>query len=198
MYEIFYNTAVGNLILICAGAIPGYWVTVATVDTIGRKPIQLGGFILLTIIFIIIGFAYDPLKKAHNGLLAFYILAQFFFNFGPNATTFIVPGECFPTRYRSTSHGFSAASGKVGAIIAQCVFGPLVHKGAPAGSSDTPWLKHVMEIFALFMLCGCFTSLLIPETKRKTLEELSGEDHQAHSLSSIESNPAKAAEEGKV
>jgi PHS family inorganic phosphate transporter-like MFS transporter len=32
-----------------------------------------------------------------------------------------------------------------------------------------------MEIFALFMLCGCFTTLLIPETKRKTLEQLAGE-----------------------
>jgi hypothetical protein len=33
-----------------------------------------------------------------------------------------------------------------------------------------------MQIFALFMLCGLFTSLLIPETKRKTLEELAGEN----------------------
>ena len=94
---------------------------------------------------------------------------------GPNATTFIVPGECFPTRYRSTSHGISAASGKVGAIVAQTVFGPLRQRGAPAGSTASPWLNHVMEIFALFMLCGCLTTLLIPETKRKTLEELAGE-----------------------
>ncbi|OAP61443.1 phosphate:H+ symporter [Fonsecaea erecta] len=173
VYEIFYNTAVGNLIIVCAGAIPGYWVTVATVDTIGRKTIQLMGFILLTIIFIIIGFAYSHLHE--GGLLALYVLAQFFFNFGPNATTFIVPGECFPTRYRSTSHGISAASGKVGAIVAQTVFGPLRTKGHPTKSNPSPWLNHVMEIFALFMLCGCFTTLLIPETKRKTLEELAGE-----------------------
>ncbi|KAI9845681.1 MAG: Inorganic phosphate transporter pho84, partial [Thelocarpon superellum] len=26
-YEIFYRTAVGNLIIVCAGSIPGYWVT---------------------------------------------------------------------------------------------------------------------------------------------------------------------------
>ncbi|KAK2801795.1 acid phosphatase pho5 [Onygenales sp. PD_10] len=175
MYEVFYHTATGNLILVCAGAIPGYWVTVATVDTLGRKPIQIMGFVMLTILFIIIGFAYDVLIKSNNGLLALYVLAQFFFNFGPNSTTFIVPGECFPTRYRSTSHGLSAASGKVGAIIAQCVFGPLVHRGAKPGSSETPWLKHVMQIFALFMLCGLFTTFLIPETKRKTLEELAGE-----------------------
>jgi PHS family inorganic phosphate transporter-like MFS transporter len=32
-----------------------------------------------------------------------------------------------------------------------------------------------MQICSLFMLCGFFTSLLIPETKWKTLEELVGE-----------------------
>lgn len=36
-------------------------------------------------------------------------------------------------------------------------------------------MDHVLEIYALFMLLGCLTTLLIPETKRKTLEELSGE-----------------------
>lgn len=176
MYEVFRRTAVGNLILVCAGAIPGYWVSVATIDTLGRKPIQLMGFTILTILFIIIGFAYNHLSG--HALLALYVLAQFFFNFGPNSTTFIVPGECFPTRYRSTSHGFSAASGKVGAIIAQVVFGPLRTRGAKPGATGraaSPWLDHVMEIFALFMLCGIFTTFLIPETKRKTLEELAGE-----------------------
>ena len=82
MYKYFYNNAVGNLILVCAGAIPGYWVTVATVDTVGRKPIQFMGFILLTIIFVVIGFAYHHLEKHTGGLMALYVLAQFFFNFG--------------------------------------------------------------------------------------------------------------------
>lgn len=176
MYETYYNTAVGNLIITCAGAIPGYWVSVATIDTLGRKPIQLGGFVILTILFIVIGFAYNVLSS--HALLALYVIAQFFFNFGPNSTTFIVPGECFPTRYRSTSHGISAGTGKLGAIIAQCVFGPLRTRGALPGASGaaaSPWLNHVMQIFALFMFCGILTSFLIPETKRKTLEELAGE-----------------------
>nr|POE96903.1 repressible high-affinity phosphate permease [Quercus suber] len=176
MYEVFYNISVGNLILVCAGAIPGYWVTVALVDTIGRKPIQLFGFAILTVLLCIMGFAYGPIGE--KGLLACYVLTQFFFNFGPNATTFIVPGECFPTRYRSTSHGLSAASGKVGAIIAQVLIGPLRTRGANTAvptSNQSPWLNHVLEIFALFMLLGCFTTLLIPETKRLTLEQLAGE-----------------------
>lgn len=133
VYEIYRRTAIGNLILVCAGAIPGYWVSVALIDTVGRKPIQIMGFTILTILFVIIGFAYNVLSG--HVLLALYVLAQFFFNFGPNSTTFIVPGECFPTRYRSTSHGFSAASGKVDAIIAQVVFGPLRTHGARPGAT---------------------------------------------------------------
>lgn len=172
VYEIYHNTSVGNLIIVCAGAIPGYWVTVALVDTVGRKPIQLMGFVLLTILFCVMGFGYHVIGT--NGLLAIYVLCQFFFNFGPNSTTFIVPGECFPTRYRSTSHGISAASGKVGAIIAQVLIGPLRTRGATADNAS-PWINHVIQIFALFMLLGCFTTLLIPETKRKTLEQLAGE-----------------------
>ncbi|KIH90112.1 MFS transporter, PHS family, inorganic phosphate transporter [Sporothrix brasiliensis 5110] len=172
-YEYLYNTAIGNLIIVLAGAVPGYWFAVATIDTVGRKPLQLGGFAILTVLFIGMGFGYKHLSS--GGLLAIYVLAQFFFNFGPNTTTFIVPGECFPTRYRSTSHGISAASGKIGSIIGQGAIAPLRTRGATS-TNTAPWLDHVLEIYALFMLLGCFSTLLIPETKRKTLEELSGED----------------------
>ena len=65
-------------------------------------------------------------------------------------------------------------------------------------------MDHVLEIYALFMLLGCFTTLLIPETARKTLEELSGEDDfavtgrlgsvSAHDrANSNEDEPVKAA-----
>lgn len=199
LYEVLRRTAVGSIIIVCAGAIPGYWVTVATVDIIGRKPIQIMGFVVLTILFCIIGFAYHQLPA--NALLALYVLSQFFFNFGPNATTFIVPGECFPTRYRSSGHGISAAAGKVGSIIAQVSIGSLRTRGATA-SDPSPWLDHVMQIYALFMLLGIGTSLLIPETKRKTLEELSGEEPaaavalvQMHQHSSSQGSVEKRHEE---
>ncbi|OTA69442.1 phosphate permease [Hypoxylon sp. EC38] len=175
-YHYMYNTAIGNLIIVLAGAVPGYWVSVATLDTLGRKTIQMGGFIILTILFVIMGFAYYHMSS--NGLLAIYVLAQFFFNFGPNMTTFIVPGEVFPTRYRSTSHGISAASGKIGSIIGQGAISILRTRGG-THDNPNPWMDHVLEIYALFMLLGVFTTLFIPETKRKTLEELSGEDQPA-------------------
>ncbi len=38
------------------------------------------------------------------------------------------------------------------------------------------YVNHVLEIFALFMLTGVGSTLLIPETKGLSLEQLSGED----------------------
>ena len=134
----------GNIILSVAGLIPGYWVAVATIDTLGRKTIQIGGFLVLTVIFCVLGFGFYQIPS--GGLVALVCLANFFSNFGPNTTTFIVPGECFPTRYRSTGHGISAASGKMGAIISQALIGPLRNNGGPDA-----FMNHVMQIFALFM-----------------------------------------------
>ncbi|KAI1775167.1 phosphate permease [Hypoxylon cercidicola] len=176
LYSILFNGAVGTIILVVAGSLPGYWTAILTIDSIGRKSLQIIGFVILTIIFCVLGFLYNSLSK--GALLALYVVANYFFNFGPNTTTFIVPGECFPTRYRSSGHGLSAAMGKVGAIVAQVISLPLLTKDAPnpcAGKACTPWLDRLMQIFALFMLCGTFSSLLIPETKGCTLEELAGE-----------------------
>jgi len=47
---------------------------VATCGTIGRKRIQLGGFVILTIVFVIMGFAYNHISS--HGLLGLYVVAQ--------------------------------------------------------------------------------------------------------------------------
>ncbi|KAK7035373.1 hypothetical protein VNI00_011904 [Paramarasmius palmivorus] len=176
VYDNLKNICVGNLILSAAELIPGYWVSFLFIDSWGRKPIQLMGFSVLTVLFIIMGFGYDALIKTESAKKAFvflYCLANFFQNFGPNTTTFIVPGEAFPTRYRSTAHGISAGSSKLGAIIAQVGFARLKDIGG-----TNKFVKHILEIFALFMLTGIFSTLLIPETKGKSLEELSNEDQE--------------------
>ncbi|KAH7884621.1 major facilitator superfamily domain-containing protein [Phlebopus sp. FC_14] len=183
IYQNLYNVCVGNIILSVAGLIPGYWASFLVIDHWGRKPIQLMGFILLTILFVIMGFAYDKLTATTAGTNAFvflYCLTNFFQNFGPNTTTFIVPGEAFPTRYRSTAHGISAASGKLGAIVAQLGFGQLVNIGG-----TNKFVQHIMEIFAFFMLTGIFSTLLLPETKQKTLEDLSNEEQEGYVTGTI-------------
>jgi len=194
VYENLFSNAIGNLIIVCAGSLPGYWLSVVFIDMTGRRIMQIGGFAILTVLFCIIGFAYNSLSQ--GALLALYILVQLFFSFGPNSTTFIVPGECFPTRYRSTGHGLSAAGGKIGATVAQIMALTLDSKDAPPncnGRDCYPWVSHLMEIFAGFMLCGVLISLLIPETKHRTLEELAGEKplYKTHNSSRVASSGSK-------
>ncbi|KAJ7231967.1 major facilitator superfamily domain-containing protein [Mycena rebaudengoi] len=175
IYTSLKNICVGNLILSLAGLIPGYWVAFLFIDSWGRKPIQLMGFTILAITFIGMGFGYDKLVATAAGRKTFvflYCLINFFQNFGPNTTTFIIPGEIFPTRYRSTAHGIAAASGKLGAIVAQVAF----FKLDPGSSNSSASVKHILEIFAFFMLTGIASTLLLPETKGKSLEELSNEN----------------------
>jgi uncharacterized membrane protein len=55
--------------------------------------------------------------------------------------------------------------------------------------------SHLMQIFALFMLIGFFLSWLIPETKGKTLEELSGENEEDELRRQAEVNQRQREEE---
>ncbi|KAF9528076.1 phosphate transporter [Crepidotus variabilis] len=194
-FEYLKGIAVGNLLVVAAGQIPGYWASFIFIDSWGRKPLQYMGFIALAIIFLVLGFGYDALQKtppAQAAFMFFYILANFFFNFGPNVTTFVVPGEVFPTRYRATAHGLSAASGKLGAVIAQIIF----HLKPPksnaefdygSGTADTTAIKTSLQVFAFVMLSGAAATYLLPEPKGKSLEELSNEDQKTFVHGSSES-----------
>ena len=50
-----FQLCVGNIILVLGGYIPGFAVCFLLIDVLGRKPIQLMGFIILTILFWIMG-----------------------------------------------------------------------------------------------------------------------------------------------
>ncbi|KZT34193.1 phosphate transporter [Sistotremastrum suecicum HHB10207 ss-3] len=181
-YNQLMEISVGNIILSLAGLIPGYWVAFLFIDSWGRKPIQLLGFTMLSIIFCCMGFGYDKMRCSQGGRIAFVVLfclGNFFQNFGPNTTTFILPGEAFPTRYRSTAHGISAAAGKLGAILSQVAFDLVTRpKNATDGNtlSQGSNIGHIFEFYAFFMLTGIASTLLIPETKGRTLEDISNED----------------------
>jgi len=96
--------------------------------------------------------------------IALYAFAQFFFNFGPNSTTFIIPAEAFPTTVRSTGHGISAASGKLGAILAA--------QGFAAVAKSSFGIPGTLYIFSACCFLGLLFTYWVPETKGKTLEEI--------------------------
>ncbi|KAI8318930.1 phosphate:H+ symporter [Martensiomyces pterosporus] len=171
-YDVLSRNCLGNIIINLLGSVPGYWITVFTIEKLGRKKIQLLGFAALTVLYVVIGFAYHQiLDRSNVAFIVLFTLAQLFQNFGPNVTCFVWPGEVFPTRFRATAHGVSAAAGKLGAIVAQAGLMTLKDRGGP-----NAFIPHLIEIFALFTLIGFLVTFWIPETKGRTLEEITGEE----------------------
>ena len=174
-WETLWKQAIGNLIITLLGSIPGYYVTVFTVEHLGRKTIQIIGFTMETILFIIVAAAFYPLKeRSVAAFVIMFVLIQFFFQFGANATTFIIPAEVFPTRFRATAHGLSAACGKAGAILAAFAFNVLVNKGG-----KNAFLPQTLGIFAAIQFLGLLATIfLIPESKGRDLDYFEDNEDQ--------------------
>jgi PHS family inorganic phosphate transporter-like MFS transporter len=179
--EVFRIARAQTLIALCS-TVPGYWFTVAFIDRIGRFTIQLMGFFFMTLFMFALAIPYDywTLKENRTGFIMLYSLTFFFANFGPNATTFVVPAEIFPARFRSTCHGISSASGKFGAMVGAFGFLYLAQNQDPskadAGYPAGIGVRNSLLLLGSMNILGfCFT-FLVPETNGKSLEEISGEE----------------------
>ncbi|XP_016555434.2 low affinity inorganic phosphate transporter 3 [Capsicum annuum] len=179
--EVFKIARAQTLIALCS-TVPGYWFTVAFIDKMGRFVIQLMGFFFMTVFMFALAIPYNHWTKKENriGFVIMYSLTFFFANFGPNATTFVVPAEIFPARLRSTCHGISAAAGKAGAIVgafgflyaAQSTDSSKVDAGYPTGIG----VKNALIVLGCVNLLGMLFTFLVPESKGKSLEEMSKEN----------------------
>lgn len=158
------KTATGNLIITCAGFLPGYFFTIFLVEPLGRKPIQLLGFTMNALFLGILAGTFDTLRHKTGPFFVVFVFLQLFFNFGANATTFIVPAEYFPTRVRATAHGLCAATGKVGAIISSLGFSRLA---TYHGQKTVFWI-----FFGVSIAGALITLLLVPETKGYDADEV--------------------------
>lgn len=163
------DLAIGNAFIGLIG-LPGYFVALATIDRLGRKNIQIMGFVCTAIVFLFMAIFLDPLEKKYSGLFIFlYGLTFFFANFGPNMSTFVIPSEAFPTRAKATCHGISAASGKVGAAIGSSVFPILL----AAYSSATQGVSVVLYVCAALSVAGlAWTLIFSKETGELDIEAM--------------------------
>lgn len=162
------------IITVCA-AIPGYWATVLLIDRVGRRNIQMMGFTVMAAFLFALGVLHNAHPGDKNmGFMFLYGLTFFFSNFGPNTTTFIVPAELFPARFRATCHGISGASGKVGAIIGSIAF---LWASQDKDKSDRTVDKGIgmtrsLVILGIISLVGAvITFLFTPETMGRSLED---------------------------
>ncbi|KAJ6773740.1 SOLUTE CARRIER FAMILY 22 MEMBER [Salix purpurea] len=179
--EVYKIARAQTLIALCS-TVPGYWFTVAFIDRIGRFAIQLMGFFFMTVFMFALAIPYKHWTHKDNriGFVIIYSLTFFFANFGPNATTFVVPAEIFPARLRSTCHGISAAAGKLGAIVG--AFGFLyMSQNSDKNKTDAGYppgigVRNSLIVLGVVNFFGILFTFLVPESNGRSLEEMSGEN----------------------
>ena len=153
-----------QLTVFAVAAVPGYFVAAAMIDRMGRKPIQVLGFAMMAVSFAAMALI-PGIDKLIFPFLIIYGFSYFFTEFGPNATTFVYPAELFPVEGRTTGHGIASAAGKVGGFAGVFTFPPLM---AWHGLLTAELGAAIASVLGIVV-----TLAMLPETKGRTLEELS-------------------------
>jgi PHS family inorganic phosphate transporter-like MFS transporter len=171
--SLLHNTLV-QLGIFVVFAVPGYVVAILLLDKTGRRSIQILGFAMMALMFLLIGFIPSVTTVALQFVLL-YGISYFFTEFGPNTTTFIYPAEIFPVEVRTTGHGISAGAGKMGAFAGAFLFPDML--ASSLGIRGAEIVAGVVAAAGMLL-----TIALLPEPKGKTLEELSADAYAPREL----------------
>lgn len=153
-----------SLVIVSLGSILGGLAMIYLIERFSPRKIQLVGFLIVFILFIVVGLVFRFLAPpSRTPLVVFlYVITMIFFQIGPNFTTYIIPSELFPTQFRCTGIGISAAAGKTAAVIVQ-VFASFSQLGPKGGPN---WFGYGILVFGAFMLIGAaLTKWITPETR---------------------------------
>lgn len=159
-------------------ALPGYAVATAAGGRVGRRRLQLQGFALLSVLFVLLASLWDEIKSEPPAFVVLVALVLFFGNCGPNATTFALPTEMFPPAIGCTCFGVAAAAGHVGMAVG--------HFLVPSGAVDD--VPIACFTFAALSVLGavltwfcCFDCDLSFEERDEQFERrLLDDDHGRH------------------
>jgi putative MFS transporter len=103
--------------------IVGIVFAVLLADRVGRISLQVLGFIGCAVGLLLASFSLYATGGAKTMLIfAGFMLFNFMTNLGPNAQTYLLAGEVFPTAIRGKGAGFAAAFGKIGAVATAFLF----------------------------------------------------------------------------
>lgn len=179
------------MMTISIGSLVGSLLLIKVINYIPRRSMLAWSFTGLGVLLVITGGAFYAVHETamHALIIAFYVFCQLLFNLGPNTLIFIMPAEIFPTRYRATCHGISAAAGKLGSVLAQVFVRYVSFKDRSGNwytvdSINSTGLGWVLIIFGGLCSFGAYLAWIwIPEVQHlqrgergelpsKSLEEL--------------------------
>ena len=161
-----------QLAIFVVAAVPGYVLAIARLDRIGHRRLQLLGFAMMALCFLIIA-AVPGMTTMVVPFLLVYGVSYFFTEFGPNMTTFVMPSELYPVNMRATGHGISAGIGKLGAFIGVFLF-PLLQTSLG--------LRGTLLLTAAVSVLGFALTRVLPEPTGRSLEDMAGSTRDAGAL----------------
>jgi MFS transporter, SP family, xylose:H+ symportor len=140
-------------------------VAILTVDRLGRKPLQIIGGIVMGVAMITLGFQFQANAVGTGPLIAaMAYIAGFALSWGP--VTWVLLSEMFPNAIKSRAVAaqwianlFVSWSFKI--LIDNSTLNALFNHGFPY------WIYGVMSFLA-----AAFVYFYVPETRRRTLEEI--------------------------
>ena len=147
----------------------GFVLAILLVERLGRIPLQLTGFAMMAIALCVLGAA-EGLPGGGNAHLVMvtvgFALFNLFMNAGPNATTYALPAEVFPSEIRAAGHGFAAANAKLGAAVGVFLF--------PLLQTDLGTSTLLLVIAGCCVVAFGVTLVFRIEPRGRSLDEVSG------------------------
>jgi PHS family inorganic phosphate transporter-like MFS transporter len=147
-------------------SVPGYFGALILAERAYQKHLQLVGLFAMTMCFALMTVLFGKQQVSQAGALyvSLFGIQKAFDNLGPGFTTFTVPGQVYPTRIRTTAHGISAASGKLGAVVGTVLFPYL---------NQTAGMKAVFGCMSVTSAAAAlWVQLYTPLYDMRTLEEI--------------------------
>ena len=154
------------LVLSCFFSLPGALVASLLVDRIGRRALQAGGLGLGAVMLLLFAGLHDTIAAAPLLGMLFLGVYSFALN-GPNVVTSFLGAELSPTRMRTVGQSFSVLGGRIGASTAAFLF--------PVLFVVTGLQVAIFSLSILAIIAAGLTMVLVPETKQRSLEEISRE-----------------------
>ena len=146
----------------------GVIVAILLVDRVGRIKLQIWGFLGCAVGLVLAGASIRPDGSNVMWLLFLgFTLFYFMVNFGPNAMTYLLAGEVFPTEVRGKGAGFAASFAKIGAVLTAFLF-PILLK--TIGTTALLW-----GLVVCFLAGAIVTYLFRIETAGVNLEDVGKE-----------------------
>lgn len=111
--QLLKNTLVVNLFVML-----GAFAVIFYIEKINTFTLQKMGFVFSFFGLLILSLSHTSNQSAHFFMIfSGFILFNFFVNFGPGMTTYLLPAKLYATDMKATGHGFAAGLGKFGAFI---------------------------------------------------------------------------------